>query len=336
MRALESAETARSAGQVDSALAAATNQILGLTHRRFYPTVASRWFDGPLEQLSSSWRLWLGRHELISATAVIVDGVTLGTGDYFLRPEDGPPYTRIEINWDSSAGFVSGQRKIQIDGEFGHSADTAAAGTLTAAVTTTTATTLSLSDSAAVGVGDLVCAGTERMTVTEKSMADTGVNIDPADSLTASPADVQITLSTATAAPVVGETILIDAERMLVVDRAGLAAVVKRAWDGSVLAAHAGGADIYAPRTATVERGVLGTTAATHLLSAAVTRHVPPPLISAYAVAEAMNTLLNEGSGYARTAGAGENAREYWGRALSGLRDQVLAAYGRQARMAAI
>jgi hypothetical protein len=167
-------------------------------------------------------------------------------------------------------------------------------------------------------------------------MADTGVNIDAGDSLTASNSDVTITMSTTTDAPSVGDVILIDSERMLVVDVAGTALTVKRAWDGSVLATHAGGADIYALRTLTVVRGFLGTTAATHLDNATAVKYLPPPGVRELNIAEAMNILLQEGSGYGRESGKGEGTQEFFGRGLDALREQVRTAFGRKARTRAI
>lgn len=339
-RALDSAETARNNTQVDAAIASATDQVEGLTHRRFYPTPATRYFRWPPSGPHCSYRLWLNADELISVTTLTAGGVVIPAADYFLEPiNSGPPYTSVEIDLSSASAFSAGntsQRAIAIEGVWGHSAVTAPAGALAAAVTTTSATTISVTDSAIIGVGDIILIGSERMIVTGKTMADTTVNIDAGDSLTASSADVGLTASSLIGIPVIDETILVGSERMLVVDAAGTLLTVRRAWDGSVLAAHAPSADLWAPRTLTVERGALGTTAATHLIAAAITKHVPPPLVSSLAVAEAMNTLLNEGSGYARVAGSGDNAREYWGRALVGLREQVYTRYGRQARMRAV
>jgi hypothetical protein len=335
-RALDSAETARNNAQVDAAIAAATPQIEGLTHRVFYPWTGTRYFDNDAFEHVVGTRLWLGRHDLVSVTSITVDGTALAASDYHLLPQDGPPYTRIDLDDDASVSWSAEQRGNTIVGVWGFGADTTPAGALDAAVATTTITTISVTDSALVGIGDIIAVDSERMIVTGKTMADTGVNIDAGDSLAALASDVSITLSAAPGAPTVDETILIGSERMLVVDVAGLVCTVKRAWDGSVLATHAGSTDIYAPRTLTVTRGALGTTAATHLDAAAITRHVPAPLVPALATAESMNTLLNEGSGYARVAGQGDNAREYWGRALGSLRQQVLAAYGRKARSGAI
>jgi hypothetical protein len=71
----------------------------------------------------------------------------------------------------------------------------------------------------------------------------------------------------------VGETILIDAERMVVVDTSGSSYIVDRARDGSVLATHTAGATISALRLLTVMRGALGTTAATHTNTTAVSKY---------------------------------------------------------------
>lgn len=334
-RALDSAETARNNAQVDAAIASATDQIHGLTHRVFYPTTATRYFDNELSLCTVGTRLWLGKHDLVSATSITVDGVALAASDYHLCPQDGPPYTYIDLDEDSSRSWSTSQRGNAIAGTWGWWDRTEPAGA-TAEALDDSETGVDATSSAAIGVGDILEVGSERMIVTGKSMLATGVTIDAADSLTASNADVGITCSAVPGMPTTDETIMIDAEKMLVVETAGALVVARRAWDGSVLAIHAGGTAIYAPRTLTVERGALGTTAAAHDTATAISRYVVPPLVSSLAVACAMDTLLQEGSGYARVVGSGESAREYWGRALSGLRDQVYAQYGRKARMAAI
>lgn len=340
--ALDSKETARNNAQVDRAIEAATRSIDGCTHRRFVPWAGTRYFDWPNHQYARSWRLWLDFNEVISVSALMSGGVTIPAADYFLRRADGideAPYDHIEMDLDSSSAFSAGdthQRSVAITGVFGYSADEATAGALTAAMADTTGTSAAVTDSAAVGVGSLVKVDSERILVTGKTMADTGVNIDVGDSLTANNADDTITLSTTTDAPVAGELIRIGSERMLVVDVSGTTCVVKRAYDGSVLAAHSGGADIYAPRTLTVVRGMLGTTTAAHLDDTAVTRHVVPPLVRELAVAEAVNTLLQESSGYARQAGSGDGSRPASGAGLTDLREQVYTTFGRKARLAAV
>lgn len=335
-RALDAAETTRNDTAVDAALAAAVGRVDSLCRRAFTPWHGTRTFDNDLAEHVVADRLYLGQHDLISATTVSVDGTALAAADYVLCPQDGPPYRRVDLSDSASSTWSRSQRGNSIAGVWGHSDNAAAGGALAAAVTTTTATTITVTDGSRIGVGDLIRVDDERLVVTGRTMADTGVDIDATDALTASVADVGIICSTTVGMPTVGETILIDAERMLVVDTAGSLLVVRRAWDGTVLAAHAAGASIWTPRTLTVVRGAAGTTAATHLIAAAITVHTPPALVSALAVAEAMDQLLQEGSGYARQVGTGESSREYWGRALAQLRDQVRDAYGRQARTGAV
>src|SRR3546814_5284589 len=85
---------------------------------------------------------------------------------------------------------------------------------------------------------------------------------------------------------------------------------VKRAWDGTTLAAHTSGASVLAQRRLTVRRAVLGTVASTHAIDAAVLKHIVPPMVRSLAVAGAMAVLLQERTGYARTIGAGEGESE--------------------------
>lgn len=342
-RALDSKESARNFTQIDRAIEAAPKAIEGLTHRRFYPWTGTRYLDWPNFQYARPWRLWLGSNEVASVSTLVSGGTTIASTDYFLRRSDGvdeAPYTHIEIDLDSSAAFSSGdthQRSVAVTGVFiGCPVDEAPAGTITEPLTDTTGTTVVVSDSSLVGVGTIIKVDSERMLVTNRTMSDTGVNIDAGDSLTASNSDVAITMSTTTGAPAVGDIILIDSERMLVVDVASTVLTVKRAWDGTTLATHAGSADIYALRTLTVVRGFLGTTAATHLDNATVVRHVVPPLVRDLAIAESMNTLLQESAGYARTSGSGENERELSAMGIKSLREDVYTAHGRKARIAAI
>jgi len=333
--ALDSAETARNDAQVDRAVGAASRAIEGLLHRRFYPQVATRYFAWPNWQHARPWRLWLDADEVVSVTTLVAGGVTVPASDYFLEPvNSGPPFTHVEIDLDSSSAFQSGgthQRAIAITGVFGHSADEEPAGALAEALDASE-TGVDVTDSSLVGVGTIVKVEAERMLVTARSMLDTLQN---SSALTSSSADVAVT-GIAAGTINAGEVILVDSERMLVTAVAGTTLTVKRAWDGTALAAHSAGADIYAPRTLTVQRGALGTTAATHADTTAVVKHVVPELVRDLCVAEAINQLQQETSGYARVIGEGENAREGTGRSLYDLRRDTMAAYGRQARARAV
>lgn len=331
--------TAYMDARIYRALQAGADQVDSLCNRVFYPVAATRYFDWPGEQRSRSWRLWLNQNELVSVSSLVAGGTTIPGANYFLEPNWGPPYNRVEIDLSSSSAFAAGdthQRAIAVTGVWaGAPITTTPAGALAEALDASE-TGVDVTDSSLIGIGDLVVVDDERMLVTGKSMLDTAVNIDAGDSLTASMSDVSITMSTTTGAPAAGETILIGSERMLVVDVAGSVLTVKRGWDGSVLAAHSANADIYAPRTLTVTRGAYGTTAATHSSSTAVSRHAAPGLLYQLNLAEAIAYGQQDSAGWARTAGAGEALRTVAPEGLPQLREQVVGAYGRQLRTRAV
>ncbi|WP_377271923.1 hypothetical protein [Peterkaempfera sp. SMS 1(5)a] len=335
-QAMDSKLTARDNARIDRALEAATRSVEGLCHRRFYPQQGTRSFDWPNGQRAFPWRLWLDDNDLISVTELSSGGVVIPPDEYFLRradDRDEPPYTFLELNIGTSAAFGGGdtwQRDISITGLWGYSADTAPAGALAADVDATIGT-VQVTDSAAAGVGDLLQIGTERLIVTGKSMVSTGQTLQ-AD-LTAAAASVTVQVDDGTAFAE-GETILLDAERMLITDIAGDTLIVRRAWDGSVLATHTS-STIYAPRTLRVNRGALGTTPAAHTTSTPVLRHLVPGPVRTLAIAEALTTLQGETTGYARTrrTGNGQAERVVSSSGVTDLRSQVYASHGRKARL---
>jgi hypothetical protein len=332
--ALDVAETARTAAQIDRLSLAASRSVDQLCHRVFYPTKTTRYLDWPSDQLGTSHRVWLGEHhELISLTSVTSGGVAVT--DYFLEPQgSGPPYTRLEIDLSGSGSLSAGdtaQRSLALTGVFGACADTTTATTLAEAL-----------DSSETGVdvaggllspGHLILVDSEYMTVTGRNLLTTGVTTSGA--LTAVKTGTSVAVSSA-ASFTAGEVITVDSERMLITDIAGSTLIVERAWSGSVLAAHNSGVTVYSGRTLTVQRGQLGTTAATHDSGATVYRHVPPPLVHQLTVAETLVALDRERSGYARTIGSGEATRPASGGDLADLRKQAYRAHGRKARKAAV
>ncbi len=329
-RTLDIKETSRDNLLVDSAIEASSRSIEDLTNRRFYPQVATRYFDWPSLQSPRSWRLWLDQYELISVTSITANGIPIT--NYFLEPiNSGPPYNRVEINLGSASAFQVGnthQRNIAITGLYGYDLSTAVAGVLAGSVTSG-ATTINVSDSSLIGIGDLIQIESERLLVTDKLMLTTGQTLQTP--MTADNANVTVAVTTGSAFHI-DEVILLDSERMLIIDIAGNNLTVKRAWDGSVLASHTG-PPIYTPRTLTVFRGYLGTTAAGHADLTAISRIIYPSLINELAIAEAINTILQKKSGYARIVGSGDNARESSGKGLKDLRDRVYTSYGRKVRM---
>ena len=124
MRALDVKLTARNTRQIDRALESASRDVESLCHRTFAPTVATKSFDWPNGQRARPWRLWLDANDLISVTTLTSGGTTIASSDYFLEPNQyGPPYSRLEIDLDSSAAFSSGdthQRAIVVTGLWGY------------------------------------------------------------------------------------------------------------------------------------------------------------------------------------------------------------------------
>lgn len=341
--ALDLKETARSNSQVDRAIDAASRVVEGLCHRRFYPEVDTRYFDWP-DQYARPWRLWLDDSELIELTSISSGGVTIPPGNVNLEPNrGGAPYNRVEIQLDTSSAFGGGstiQRDITITGLWGYRDDESPAGTAAAGISSSV-TTLVVSDASAIGVGQVLRIGTERLIVTERAMTSTGQTLQTPMTTAKNNEILAVTDGTAFS---VGEVLLLDAERMRINDVAGNNLIVERSWDGSTLAAHTA-PTIYASRSLTVVRGALGTTAAAIAQDAAVYRWNPPGPVRTLTVAEAVTTLLQESSGYARTTGAGTASRQVgggtvtktaYGAGLDALREQVYVSHGRKARTRAV
>lgn len=329
MRAANVSYSVAAARLVDDAIASATDTVDAALYRQFFPTLGTRYLPWPDGLGTMSWRLWLEQDEVISLSAVTSGAVAVPS--YYLEPvNQGPPYDSLEIVRSSTSAFAGGstpQRNIALTGLFGYRDETATAGTLAEALDASEVD-VDTSDASQWGVGDVLVAGTERMTVSDRSWLATGQSIGT--SLTASAADQAITVADGTKIHP-GETILADSERMLVTDVAGNVVTVKRAVDGTVLATHTT-AGLYAQRTARVVRSTYGTTAATHIDTLAVSRVVVPALVKEFCLAEALNTLEHRSSSYVRVVGSGENARNASDGGIKDIRDRAYRAYGRKVR----
>jgi hypothetical protein len=337
-RELDVAGARRDRLRIARKIAASSQLIESLTLRRFYPMLATRYVDWPNEQHARSWRLYFEQpDQLVSLTSLTAGGSSIVVGDVNPEPANsGPPYSRLEIDRSSSAAWSSGttpQRSIAITGIWGYQDASARAGTLAEALDSSE-TAVDVSDSAAIGIGSIIRVEDERMVVTGKTMLTTGQTLQTT-ALTAVASDVTVNVTTGTAYAL-DETIMIDAERMVIEEITGNALTVRRAQGGSVLAAHSVGTTIYAPRTLTVRRGELGTTAASHLTATAITCWVPPTLIEELCVAETCNALLQGSAAWGRVIGSGENAREFRGTGLKDIRERARERHGRRARAGVI
>jgi hypothetical protein len=339
--ALDFHETARANAQVDRAIQSAADLIEGELHRVFYPNDTTFKWDWPNYQYSAPWRLWFDQWDLIAATQVQSPvGTTIPIGNVIFYPPNrrpGWPYTRLELDRSTVSAFGAGptpQLSIAVTGTWGFTNATDPAGQLAAAITTTSAISITVSDASQLGVGDLVYADTERMLVTEQAAVSTG-QTNVVGGTAASAADVAIDVTDGTQIHL-GEVLLLDSERMLITDITGNVATVKRAWDGTVLTTHTAGSTLYAYRQLTVLRGQLGTTAATHLINAPLSRHRPPSLVRDLSLAEAANQVLQETSGYARIVGGADTAMPAPGQALADKWDECRTTYGRKTRSRAV
>jgi hypothetical protein len=294
-----------------------------LCHRVFYPTAATRTILRDVFRYRYE-TLWLDTNELISLTSITVDGAAVAAADYDLVPTTGPPFTGINFGGVVSSG------EYALAGVFGYRDNQVVGGALAGAVASTTATTINITDGSLIGVGDLLTIGTERLQVTERTWltsAQTG-------SLTAAKSDVTLAVATGSAFHI-GESLLIDSERLLITDISGNNLTVRRAQEGTVLAAHTT-ATVYVSRTLTVVRGAQGTTAAAHLDASAVTKLEYPGLVRSLTIAGACNQLLQEGSGYADTQGNASASVPATGGGLDAIRRDCYALHGRKARMRAV
>lgn len=331
--------TARDEPQIDRLIESKSRSIeRDLLHRQnIAPTLDTRSFNWPNRQGGTPWRLWLDDNTLISASAILSAGVDI-TASCFLEPVNyGPPYTSIEVNLATNAAFTAGstyQRSISVQGLYGVTDDSIDVGT-TVGTFNSTDDLVTIADGVLAGVGSVLRVDDERMLLLDRIMTTTSRTT--AGNNLASNADNVITLDHDTSHPIyAGEELLIDGENMYVTDVAGDTVVVKRGWDGSVLATHSSGATVYASRQFKVQRGALGTTPGIHIQDSVWSAWVPPGPINQLAIAEVLNAYQQEQSAYARTIGAGEGEQPASGAGLVDLRMQVYNAFGRKARQRAI
>lgn len=326
--------------QIDSALESAADEVDSLCHRRFFNVQETAYFDWPNFQRAYPWRIWLEQRELATVTnpvpVVTSGGTVIPAGSLLWGPWNyAPPFRKMEIDRSTSAAFGLGstpQKDVAITGLFGYWARTRAAGALAAAVTDTTSTTITVTDSSLADAGDVLTIGTESLLVADTAMADTGQAQTGSGCTSASDADNQLTVADGTKLHA-HEVIALDAERMLITSITGNVATVQRAYDGTVLATHSN-AEVYALRLLTVTRGSFGSTAAVHSNATAVTASLVPGDVRELVAAEALNTVFQKTSAYARTIG--ENTRTVPGGSLPDLRARVMRGFGRSARIAVI
>lgn len=359
-RALDLEVTAVDDARIDRALTSVAETIDGHLHRFFYPEDRICYLDWPNYQRAYPWRYWFdqaGYHDLWVLTQLqSPSGVTIPLWQVMLEPvnrKTGWPFTRMELDRSTVAAWGAGptpQHSIWVTGTWGWYSPQPM-GTLSASIGTTDAS-ITVSDGSQADAGDVLIldpgtgaapfpafpgtAGVlgaltgERVIVTGKAAAATGLTQSGGGCSSASSADVALA-TTGSGTLNVGEVLLLGTEQMLVTDITAGVATVKRAWNGTVLATHSSAA-VFAYRQLSVLRGQLGTAAASHSNAASVSKHYPPGLVRDLHIAETLNRILQETSGYARTVGGADAAMPAPGAGLSDLWDEAESVFGRKAR----
>jgi hypothetical protein len=323
---------------IDTHIEAASREVEKLTNRIFIPKTQTSYFRFPQrDNIKSSYVLYLDE-DLLSVSALTKNddsATAIDAADYFLEPSNlGPPYDRIEIDASSAAYFgnaLTPQRAVRVTGSWGYSNDTKAAGAVAGSglASDVAATSFVCSDASRISVGETLLIGTEQLWVSDRGTFDTTAALSAGVTAAANIVTIPITsLGTKVKA---GEIVLIDSERMFVEAISGNNLTVKRAYDGSVLAAHAQAAAVYADRTLTVARGVNGTTAAVHADTTAINKYAPPADIQNLCRALSIAYLTQSQGGWTGQIGGAENGIETTLAGLSKLREAVKRQYRRTA-----
>lgn len=327
---------------IDRLIESVSRSIESCTKRFFIPETQTRTYRWPNLIYGHILTLWLDG-DLISVTTLQIRAqdsspTTIPASDFYLEPANhAPPFDRIEIDLSSGSAFESGdtpQRSVSVEGEWGYSDNTAPAGTVSSGLDSDSgATTMVCSNAALIGVGDTLLIESERMFVSDRAFANLA-SILLNGALTADQTNDTVTVD-ASHGIQANEVIKVDSEDMYVKAVNGNDLTVIRAYNGSLLAAHADNTQAQINRTLTIERGVNGSTAATHADSTAISKYEVPFDINELCVAEVIAAYSQEQSGWGREIGQGEGQREHNEKALGRLRKEVIGNYKRM-RMAAI
>ena len=327
---------------IQRVIEASSRDVDRWTRRHFIPKTQTRLFRYPQRRQGVASVLWLDQ-DLLSLTTLQTKAqdsspTTISSSDYFLEPYNPEPdgntrYNRIEIDLSSTAALEGGdtpQRSISVAGSWGWSNSTQSAGEIDdSGGINASDTTLIVSDGSKIDVGDTLLIDSEQVFVSDRSFAARGsILLDEGSDLSGTNSTVTVTLD-GSHGIVAGEVIRIDSEQMKVISVSTNDLTVIRAWDGSVLASHTNNTAIHVNRTLTIERGVNGTTAASHSDDASITRYIPDSDVSRWCLAEAIATYHQEHGGWGTSIGTGGGATELDGRELSQMRQSMVAYYRR-------
>lgn len=242
----------------------------------FIPVSMTRTLNG-----KGSQRLFVP--PLLWITSIVdYNGGTLSSDDYLAWPEGGHwpngPYSILRVGPQPVhlGAWADRDDGVQIAGGWGkyNLAKSTGAAVKDSVKQAAASTSLTVDDGSAISPGMVLAIESEQELVTGwGSPSDSTANLDEAMTAT----DVTLKLTDATVVHI-GEILRIDFEQMKVLDLdlTTKQAYVRRGWNLTAAVLHADNSDVSVYRTATVERGMNGTTASDHLADEAISRYVVP------------------------------------------------------------
>jgi hypothetical protein len=303
----------------------AASRLLAMRTGRFLPVTETRVFGSPKD----STKLFLP-FPLLSVSAIVNDGISLVSGDYILQPSgrhwDNGPYSMLEVDpeasnlssWDTDADGIS------ITGDVGlYNAIGLSGTTLGASIASTSATTLRASNGSLVSPGMVVVIDSERIFIKA-----TGTPVTAVTTLSAA-LDSKDELFTATDGSLlnVGEIIRIGVEQAKILDISGNTVAVQRGWNKTTRAPHLISSNVDVYRNFVIERGVNGSTAATHGNSATIMRLLVPEDVKGLCRKIATRMLKDASSGYQGRVGDDATGQVMYTYILPHELDQILDMY---------
>ena len=251
---------------------------------------------------------------VLSLTSITNDDTALteNTDFVFMRQmwENGPyiGMERLSDSPNASNWCDTDPDSIVIVGETGLYSRKVATGATLSATITDTAAEMTVSNGSKVSPGMIVEIGTEKILITGWG--------DPTASVTTLAAALDATSDQATMTSAAdlnaGETLRLDFENVrLRAKRTNLTSLTRN-WNNTGQVAHliATAVDVY--RTVTIERGVNGTTAASHASGAAISRYVVPDNVFKLVKKMAVLGINQANSNYAGRSGDAEQGTVYY------------------------
>jgi len=281
-------------------VAAMSRVIEKITGRKFYPTTEQRKFDW-----QDSHRLCLDYDDLLSVSAFADDdgNGSIATSNVVLIPANENPKYEILIKPQNDQMVYTNYRDqaIHITGDWGYSNDSFVAEVTSPEFADETGTSMALSDGSIVQVGHTILINSERMFVEDLVTTDFAQNTSEALDIFEKSIDVPTPGNFA-----IGEVIRIDDEDMLIERIDSGSIVVERGYNATVAVTHVTSSDIHVYRTYTVQRGVFGSTAATHSSGDSISILTPPHDIIMACGAMTARAIKRGESGWADVLGGGD------------------------------